>query len=295
MTVQQLQYVLEIAKTGSVSQAARNLFLSQPNISSALKSLERELGFAIFYRTNTGMVLTPEGTRLAHRADDIMQLVNQLRQDITGKQRYVFSLNCSSYVPAFEAFTDLCKKYQDKREFQLSCFSNSPGNSMRAMRREHYDLSVVILPAQYVQTARALKDLRFELLLETPLFIQISKSHPLAKEGAFSMEALRRYPYVDFVTADDNIVSTTFLNFVNPDRLIRVQSLTSRRDIVVHTNAFSAVLPHSREYNEQYGLVNIPVPEIELAVGYFCWAGRQLSAVARDYLVCLKERLKTLG
>lgn len=68
MTIQQLQYVLEIARTGSVSQTARNLFLSQPNISNAVKNLEAELGVAVFQRTATGMALTPEGRRLVRRA-----------------------------------------------------------------------------------------------------------------------------------------------------------------------------------------------------------------------------------
>lgn len=48
MTIQQLQYVLEIARCGSASRAAKNLFLSQPNLSSAIKNLEQELGFPIF-------------------------------------------------------------------------------------------------------------------------------------------------------------------------------------------------------------------------------------------------------
>lgn len=62
MTIQQLQYVLEIARCGSASRAAKNLFLSQPNLSSAIKNLEQELGFPIFERTSAGMKLTPAGS-----------------------------------------------------------------------------------------------------------------------------------------------------------------------------------------------------------------------------------------
>ena len=62
MTIQQLQYVLEIARCGSASRAAKNLFLSQPNLSSAITNLEQELGFPIFERTSAGMELTPAGS-----------------------------------------------------------------------------------------------------------------------------------------------------------------------------------------------------------------------------------------
>lgn len=64
MTLVQFKYVLEIAKTGSVNQAANNLFVSQSVLSNALKTLEKELGQLIFYRMTTGMQLTPFGRTL---------------------------------------------------------------------------------------------------------------------------------------------------------------------------------------------------------------------------------------
>ena len=72
MTIQQLQYVLEISRTGSVSKAAKTLYLSQPNLSNAIKNLENELGITIFERTPMGMQLTASGMKLAKKATSIM-------------------------------------------------------------------------------------------------------------------------------------------------------------------------------------------------------------------------------
>ena len=47
MTIQQLQYILEVHRTGSISKAANNLYLAQPNLSNAIRSLEQELGFPV--------------------------------------------------------------------------------------------------------------------------------------------------------------------------------------------------------------------------------------------------------
>ena len=55
MTIQQVQYILEVSQTGSISRAASNLFLAQSNLSSAIRSLEQELGFPIFTRSNRGI------------------------------------------------------------------------------------------------------------------------------------------------------------------------------------------------------------------------------------------------
>lgn len=293
MTIQQLQYVLEIARTGSVSQTARNLFLSQPNISNAVKNLEAELGVEIFRRTATGMALTAEGRRLVRRAGDIIQELNGLIEDVKGQPDCCFRLNSSRYIPAFEAFADLCQKYQGEPQLHFSCFSDQAGDPVRSAAEGQYDMYVFVLPlSQDIAERSATAHLRCEVLLQVPMFVQLAKDHPLAKPGAFSFEALSRYPCVDYTVPEHEAThSLPFLKFVDPARLIRVQSITSRRDVVSHTHAFSAVLPHSREYNERYGLVNIPIPDTQVMIGYLCPGERPLSPVARDYVAFLKRRL----
>ena len=65
-----LKYVLEIEKAGSISQAAQNLFMAQPNLSKAVKDLEHELGYSIFKRTPSGVTVTERGNEfLFHRTE----------------------------------------------------------------------------------------------------------------------------------------------------------------------------------------------------------------------------------
>ena len=64
MNLQYLRYALEISRTGSISKAAENLSVAQPNLSRAVKELESALGISIFERTRTGMAVTPEGEQL---------------------------------------------------------------------------------------------------------------------------------------------------------------------------------------------------------------------------------------
>ena len=54
MTLQQLKYVTTIANIGSISEAAKRLFVSQPSLTKAIKELEKEMGITIFDRTNKG-------------------------------------------------------------------------------------------------------------------------------------------------------------------------------------------------------------------------------------------------
>ena len=61
MTFQHLKYLLTVAEKGSITEAAKGLFISQPSLSNAIKEVEKEIGFSIFTRSRTGIALTKEG------------------------------------------------------------------------------------------------------------------------------------------------------------------------------------------------------------------------------------------
>lgn len=69
MRVEQLDYFLAVARYGSISQAANNLFIGQPTLSAAITSLEKELDTKLFKRTKAGMELTPMGVELIPLAE----------------------------------------------------------------------------------------------------------------------------------------------------------------------------------------------------------------------------------
>ena len=62
MTVQQLKYIVTVAETGSITEAAKQLFISQPSLSNAVKELEKEVGIAIFLRSHAGITLRKQGS-----------------------------------------------------------------------------------------------------------------------------------------------------------------------------------------------------------------------------------------
>lgn len=68
MKIEQIQYILEIHKTGSISRAAQNFYTSRPNVSNALRNLENELGFEILERETTGVKFTKKGFFLSRSA-----------------------------------------------------------------------------------------------------------------------------------------------------------------------------------------------------------------------------------
>ena len=68
MTLQQLKYVIAIADSGSLNAASKNLYISQPSLSGAVKELEEEIGFELFLRSNRGVTVTAKGEEFLNYA-----------------------------------------------------------------------------------------------------------------------------------------------------------------------------------------------------------------------------------
>ena len=78
MTVQQLKYIVTVAETGSITEAAKQLFISQPSLSNAVKEIEKEIGIAIFLRGHAGITLTKEGMEFLGYARQVIQQMELL-------------------------------------------------------------------------------------------------------------------------------------------------------------------------------------------------------------------------
>ena len=73
MTLAQLRYTIAIAKAGSMNEAAKSLYISQPSLSTAIRELEAETGVEIFRRTNRGIAVTPAGEEFLGYARQVVE------------------------------------------------------------------------------------------------------------------------------------------------------------------------------------------------------------------------------
>ena len=119
MTLQQLRYALTIAGCGSMNEAAKRLFLSQPSLSETVKELEQEIGLQIFMRSNRGIIITPEGEEFLGYARQVIDQYGILKARYVEKQRKEkFSVSMQHYTFAVKAFVETVKKAgMDSYEF----------------------------------------------------------------------------------------------------------------------------------------------------------------------------------
>lgn len=111
MTLQQLKYVVTVAETGTITEAAGKLYISQPSLTNAIHELEREMQIVIFNRTNKGISLSKEGDIFLGYARQVLEqaeiLEDKYKGEGSGKKQ--FCVSTQHYSFAVNAFVDLIK------------------------------------------------------------------------------------------------------------------------------------------------------------------------------------------
>ncbi len=114
MTLQQLKYALEIARCGSINEAAKKLFISQPSLSNSIRELESELGIVIFERTNRGISISSDGIEFLGYARQISEQAEFIEDRYHGRKEKImhFSVSTQHYAFVVNAFTRLLKEIE---------------------------------------------------------------------------------------------------------------------------------------------------------------------------------------
>ena len=150
MNIVHLRYAVEVDKTKSISKAAENLYMGQPNLSRAIKDLEDSLGITIFERSSKGIVTTMEGEVFLQRAKTILDQIDELEAIFKDKQdqkiRISFGVPRSAYICcAFSQFV----AQNDHGNMELSYEESSTMHIIHMVQNGNYDLGIIRYPTGY--------------------------------------------------------------------------------------------------------------------------------------------------
>lgn len=300
MTFQQLRIVLEVSKTGSISKAADNLYISQPNASSSIRTLEKDIGYAIFTRTNVGMELTEQGFRFIEHARRVLGEVEQMEDLKNDAHVYRFHLGVLSYAPTIEAFLQLCREYASCEKADLSCVNTSDMAGIRAVGNMELDMMAMLLSSKQLPRVQDTADsygLQMSFVKSIALNINLREGHPLLQAGDTpALSGLAAYPYVAYASLP-NLVETASSIADEPIRYkyrIAVDERDTRCRIVSTTDAFSigCRMPHS--LMERYHLVSVRVSGASGHLYCIVRKGEQNREEIRRYTEILQEKVKEL-
>lgn len=292
MTILQLKYVLAIAASSSMREAASKLFVSQPALSATIHELEEELGIRIFDRTNKGISLTEQGREFlvyAKQAVSQYELIED-RYIEKDKDRKHFSVSMQHYVFAVHAFVETVKDFGTDR-YVYSVHETKTDEVLTNVRDLHSEIGVLA----YTKTNETILKklfreygLVFHPLMVKDTYAYVWQDHPLADKKELSLEELREYPCVSFDQTSDNdfYLSEEALGDYEFDKLIRSNDRATSAEIMAKLNGYSigtGMMTESVTLND--GVVTIKLKEEDpLTIGYIVRKDHNLSDIGTRYV-----------
>lgn len=297
MTFKQLEYVLAIAKCGSLSQAAAQLYISQPALSEAIQNLEDELGFSIFSRSHVGMSLTSEGEAFIADSQSVVEQMAYIEHRYTMQKgkRHHFSVSSTHFYFTQTAFVQLTKGLQDR--YTLRYLDSRKLDVLDEVACGISEIGVLSYTEESrPHTIRKLKscNLEYEILRVLQPVVFFSASHPLAKRETLRVEDLKPYPCTTFYQGPTTprLFEEEIYQLPEWDRMLVMQDNGAITVFLLETDCFSigsGIVPKCIQ-----GLGICAVPIVDIPPSTIIWVkrrGHELSEIAQQYLLLCKESL----
>ncbi|MBP5266247.1 MAG: LysR family transcriptional regulator [Lachnospiraceae bacterium] len=299
MTLKQLKYVVTVAETGSITEAAKQLFISQPSLTAAIKELEQEFGITIFHRSNKGIEQTPEGDEFLGYARQLLEQANLMDARYTGKVhgKQRFCVSAQHYSFAVEAFVELLKADGgDKYEFHMRETQTYDIIDDVAHRRS--EIGVLYLNTFNEPVIRkTLRDhgLSFTSLYRAAPHVFLGKNSPLAKKKEIALSDLAPYPRLSYEQGNHNsfYFSEEILSTMDSDKEIIVRDRATLFNLLVGLNGYticSGVI--SEELNGPHIIAKPLAVDDYMEIGYILPSDTPQSALTQKYIRFLKQALE---
>lgn len=298
MNLNKIYYAIEVSKTGSISKAAKNLYTSQPAISMAINDLEKELGFKIFQRSQSGTQTTSKGLEYLIKCQDLISKYKEIQRQYCSDNNYISELRISSqhFNFAVSAFMKLIEKYKDS-PFKFYLKETTSLHAINHVENDYSDLSFIYINKSYREAIFNLfkeKSLTYVSIAKVIPHVFINKDHPLANKKLIKISDLYDYPMIIYEQDDTQILPEEFVNLHNHKQIIYTQDRGTTLGLISNTNSFNVGTGclHPSNGFSNIKTVKLENPEnLSMDIGYVYKSSRNLSKLCKEYLNLTKLEL----
>lgn len=298
MTLQQLKYLVTVAECKNITAAAEKLYISQPSLSAAIHSLEKEMNVTAFVRSNKGMTVTKEGEELLSFARNLLEQADIMKERFctNSNRKPKFCVSCQHYSFAVNAFVDVVNEY-DAAEYNFTLRETQTGEIIDDVANGNSELGILYLSESNEDVLCKLfkkNDLIFEEIFEASPHIFISKNHPLADKDCISLEELKSYPYLVYEQGERNsfYFSEEFLSVLDMPKSIEVRDRATLFNLAIGLNGFtvsSGVI--DKELNGEDIIAKPLIMDCSMHIGIIKKKNIMLSRYANTYIEALQRHL----
>ena len=291
MTLTQLRYAITVAESKSMNEAAKNLYISQPSLSSAIKELENEIGVELFRRTNRGILMTAEGKEFVGYARQVVEQYQLIESKYIQKEnvKQKFSVSMQHYTFAVNAFIELVKQFgMDDYEFAVhESKTYEVIEDVKNFKSEIGVLYVNDFNKKVLSKLFSEFDIEFHEIMDCHIYAYLWKGHPLAEKKEITLEQLDDYPCLSFDQGGNNsfYFAEEVLSTYEYKRLIKADDRATLLNLMVGLNGYtlcSGII--CEELNgSDYCAVKLKSDEI-MTIGYIKKKGTIISELGQKYI-----------
>ena len=286
---------MTIADCGSMNEAAKQLFISQPSLSETMKELETEIGLDIFLRSNRGIVITPEGEEFLGYARQVTEQFGLLQSKyIDKKVKEKFSVSTQHYTFAVKAFVETVKQIgMEQYEFAvhetttISVIENVKNFKSEIGVLYENDFNEKVLNKMFKENG-----LEFVELFSCDTFVYLWSGHPLAKQDVITMEEMDEYPCLSFDQGKNNslYLAEEMKSTYEYKRLIKANDRATLLNLMIGLNAYTLCSGIICEDLNGDDYKAVPLKETEkMRIGYIKRKGAKVSHIGELYIEELKK------
>ncbi len=302
MTLQQLKYIVKAVECGSISEAAKQLFIAQPSLSNAIKEIEAELGIEIFSRSAKGIALSVDGAEFLSYARQVVEQAELLEQRYKDKKpsRRLCSISTQHYAFSVNAFVDLVRQ-ADVDEYEFTLRETRTYEIIEDVKNMRSEIGVLYL--NDFNEKVIIKLLRENHLTFNPLFtvsphVFISSENPLAGKSFVTLKDLEDYPCLSFEQGEFNsfYFSEEILSTVYHKKSIRVSDRATLFNLLIGLNGYTICTGVLSSDLNGSSIISVPLEtEESMTVGWITNSKAVLSRFASGYIDELKRLIAEYG
>lgn len=291
MTLTQLRYAITVANSNSLNEAARELFISQPSLSAAIKELEEETGTLLFRRTNRGISVTTEGKEFLGYARQVVEQYELIESKYIAKEntKKKFSVSMQHYTFAVNAFVEMVKQF-GMDEYEFAVHETKTYDVIEDVKNFKSEIGILYINDFNRKVLTKLfheYELEFHDLLQCKIYVYMWKGHPLANKKEIALEELDEYPCLSFEQGTYNsfYFAEEVLSTYDYKRLIKANDRATLLNLMVGLNGYtlcSGIICESLNGSD-YVAVKLKSDEV-MTIGYLKKKGTTLSPLGEKYL-----------
>lgn len=295
MTLEQLEYIVEVAKEGSLTKAAQNKHVTLSAISQALSNLEAELGISLFSRSHLGAVPTPEGKIIIKKAFEVLGKVQELWEEAENYTNPLSKeLRLATIPGPLTLLINSASSFKtDYPHLRTQITEKGTQEILEDVLHDKLDFGLIIIHPHLLKKCEGLS-LVFEPLFEVKTVLGVTTNSPLAHQPSITPDELRKYP---FILYNDHYVKTFVDDFVQAYGPVDILFTSNITDVITnelrHKLAVTIGLDYSFMRDPEIITLELDFPyQQPVYLGWVRSAERHYSHITMSFINRLQNDLK---